>query len=217
MNDLQEKIISYIQEKFNPDIIFLGGSRAKGTSRETSDWDLYLIGNYDADNLAAPDEYLGQFLDTALFSNSFIDSGVFELYYGPIYDLVVLKDNSQKQGAKIVENTKQAYLAGPTPYTSETREARIKHLNRLLSKIIGYKDEPHVFTYHLAKFYRDIFPLWFRAHDRWSIPVQYAMGKIKKEDPIFYSWIDILANGNNIEEKIRVCEKVVKYFKEKLL
>ncbi|MBP9723123.1 MAG: nucleotidyltransferase domain-containing protein, partial [Gammaproteobacteria bacterium] len=40
---MEQEIIKFLVEKYNPIIIALVGSRAKGLNKETSDWDLYLF------------------------------------------------------------------------------------------------------------------------------------------------------------------------------
>ena len=41
---MEGKIIEYIKAQYNPEVILLAGSRAKGKETDGSDWDLFLLG-----------------------------------------------------------------------------------------------------------------------------------------------------------------------------
>lgn len=84
-----EKIISYLIERFNPEVILLGGSRAKNTQRTTSDWDIYLIGDFKISNEQISEEYLNEFLDIALFPKNSLKDNILKIFYGPLSNLKI--------------------------------------------------------------------------------------------------------------------------------
>lgn len=210
----EQKLIEYLQDKYKPEAILLGGSRAKNTERVDSDWDLYLIGDYKIENEQISEEFLGEHLDIALFPESCLNDNVLRLFYGPVSDLKVLLDNGDNLGLQIVEATKEAYDTKPAPLTSEQKLEKINYLKRIISKIEGYKSTPEVSFFHLAQFYQAMILFWFEFRGEWSVPVQYAIPIIKSTDPALYELIESIAKTTDIEKQIATCKKIIEHFKQ---
>jgi hypothetical protein len=210
----EHKLITYLQDKYKPEVILLGGSRAKNTERVNSDWDIYLIGDYKIENEQVSEEFLGEHLDIALFPKFCLKDKVLKLFYGPVSNLRVLFDNKDNFGFQIVEATRQTYLNKPNSLTSAQISEKISYLNRILSKIEGYKDKPEVSFFHLAQFYQTVIPFWFEFRGEWSIPVQYALPIIKSIDPMFYNLLKSIITTTKTEEQIIECKKILEHFKK---
>lgn len=41
---MEQRITEFLIAEYNPEVILLGGSRARGKETEKSDWDLFLLG-----------------------------------------------------------------------------------------------------------------------------------------------------------------------------
>ena len=212
----EQEIISYLIKKFSPEVILLGGSRAKNTQRDTSDWDIYLIGDYEITNESIAEDFLGEFLDIALFPKSSLKDNVLKIFYGPLSTLKVLKDNSDNLGEQIIQSTKKAYLSGPKPLSSKDKIEKLAYLNRILSKTIGYKKDSKISFFHLAQFYREIFPFWFELENRWPLPVQYAIEEIKVNDLDLYNLLESLINEIKVDKKIEICTKILEHYRKKI-
>lgn len=212
---MEQKIITYLQNKYKPEIILLGGSRAKNTERKDSDWDIYLIGDYKNENETISEEFLGEHLDIALFPKSCLKNNVLRIFYGPISDLKVLLDNQDNLGLQIAKASKEAYLNKSEPLSSAQILEKINYLNRIISKIEGYKNDSEVNFFHLAQFYQAVIPFWFEFNGEWSIPVHRAIPVIKSKDSMFYDLINSIVTTNTTEEKIISCKKIVEYYKHK--
>jgi hypothetical protein len=212
----EHKLITHLQDKYNPEIILLGGSRAKNTERVDSDWDIYLIGDYKIENEQVSEEFLGEHLDIALFPKFCLKDKVLRLFYGPVSDVKVLFDNEDNFGFQIVEATKEAYLNKPNSLTPAQILEKTSYLNRILSKIEGYKDKPEVSFFHLAQFYQIAIPFWFEFHSKWSMPVQYALPIIESVDPMFYNLLNSIITTTKVEEQIIGCKKILEHFKKEV-
>lgn len=210
----EHKLITHLQDKYKPEIILLGGSRAKNTERVDSDWDIYLIGDYKIENEEISEEFLGEHLDIALFPKFCLKDKVIRLFYGPIRNLKVLLDNEDNLGLLIVESTEKASLNKPNLLTSLQILEKISYLNRILSKIEGYKDKPEVSFFHLAKFYQAAILFWFEFQGEWSMPVQYALPIIESIDPMFYNMLKSIITTTKIEEQIIECKKIIEHFQK---
>ena len=150
--DITEKILKYLKEKYSPDIILLGGSRAKNSQRDTSDWDLYLIGDYKNYNKQISDEFCDEFLDIALFSKKLFNKNknILEIYYGPLENLKLLLDDYDNLGLDIIKSTNSVYKLGPKQITNSEKLDKFNYLTRILSKIIGYKHNSLVCNFFIG-------------------------------------------------------------------
>lgn len=212
-NEKEEKIIKYLINKYNPEVIFLWGSRVKNTNHDNSDWDLYLIGDFKIENEQHSESMFWEHLDIALFpKNILLKDKVLKIFYGPLSHLQLLHDNSENFWAEILIYTEKAYLDWPINITEIEIENELIYLKRILSKIIAYKNNPEVTFFHIAQFYRKIIPFWFKINWKWSLPVQQAIPIIKKEDYKFYLELEKIANWKNIEIKIEWCSKIIDNF-----
>ncbi len=214
MLDKQE-LITHLLRNYTPEVILLGGSRAKNAERASSDWDLYLIGNYTVKNEQCSEQFLGEHLDIALFPKSSLNGNVLRLFYGPVSDLKVLLDNEKCLGSQIVNNTRDAYAKKPNHLSTIQVKNKLNYLYRILSKIDGYKDTPEIYFFHLAQFYQTIIPYWFEFHSEWSVPAHYAIPIIKSRDSEFYKLLESLVNTSETQNQLITCQKIVDYYKSK--
>ena len=123
-------------------LILLGGSRAAGTARPGSDWDLFLVTADGATRDRVADRYAEAHLDLELVPAPFVADQVLRIAYGPVRALRVLLDDAAGHGRAIVAATQQAYAAGPPPLAASERRRHAADLERLLSKVEAYADEP---------------------------------------------------------------------------
>jgi predicted nucleotidyltransferase len=201
-------ILSYLQQKYKPELVLLGGSRAEGTACPQSDWDLYLIGAYHKENQRIADEFEGAYLDIALFPKMTVQEGGLKIYYGPLRTLKVLLDNEVGEGAKLVAATTAAYGRGPDPLNRATLQARMAEMRRLLSKIEVYFGEATVSAYHIASFYQLVLPTWFEVRGEWSMPPHLAIPRIKAEDPTFFELIRKMTGSGEPKEQLAACQAI---------
>lgn len=211
--EIIDKIIEYLIEKFNPEIIYLWGSRSKNTNHINSDWDLYLVWNFQINNEQFSEYIFWEHLDITLFSKQVIqNNNVLKIFYGPLPNLKLLFDKTNWLWNDILIETQRVYLLWPQNITLEEIDKEIKYLKRLLSKIMAYKENSEIVFYHIAHYYFKIIPFWFTINYKWSLPVQYGLPIIKEEDDIFYLELKNIVDWKNINEKINSCNNVLNYF-----
>ena len=209
MNSITEKdVLDHVQSKFNPDVILLGGSRAQGSSRLNSDWDLYLVGDYP-DNIRYTQLYKGHDLDIAVYPTDALKNGILRIYYGPVSELKVLKDNIQGDGARIKEATRNAYEAGPGELSPDEREALAYELSRLLDKTEPVLEDALAATFRLAEFYREVIPAWFRMRSIWSLPISQALDGIRSEDSLFAKLLEDWVSTGDTRRQLAIGRDLV--------
>ncbi len=210
INLTEPEILAYVELKYRPDIVLLGGSRARGGEREDSDWDLYLIGSYEKME-RFPQIFQGADLDIAVYPPETIEQYIFQLYYGPVSDLKVLKDNAKLEGARIVEATQIAYEKGPKRLEPREHEQKKYELMRLLAKVKPLLNTPAVATFVLAEFYRQVIPIWFLIRGRWSLPIVYALREIEIHDPKFAALLHRWVSSGQVERQQEIGHEMLQH------
>lgn len=209
---MENKIIQYLIEKYNPEIIFLWGSRVKWTNHDKSDWDLYLIWDFDSENEQISEIIFWEHLDIALFQKKIIEiNNILKIFYWPLSFLKIILDNKEQLWGKILKYTQKYYLKWPEKILISEKESELIYLKRLLSKIIAYKKDNRVSFFHIAQFYRVIIPLWFKVNWKWSLPINQAIYIIKDIDYLFFSELEKISSWVWIDEKIESCMKILKH------
>lgn len=205
---MEQEIIKFLVEKYNPIVIALVGSRAKGLNKETSDWDLYLFIDDKKRRLGEFVDYQGQLLDITFREWSEDETYVFNNPFGPAWPVKVLLDNSEGRFEKILENTKTSYDKGPLLAYPEGHAARLQHLNRWQQKMLAYQDNEIQF-YYLCSLFPMLAQLWFEKHNMWPISPKPALDYIKEHDLEF--WNDLSSLTTSVaKERMELVDRLVK-------
>lgn len=207
MLKIETKIVKYLLTKWSPEVILLGGSRACAEESPSSDWDLYLIGDYPGKD-CVPEQFAGQHLDVEIRPRKDVPRDIFQLYYGPVRSLKVLLDNSDQLGRRIVEQTRLAYERGPTPKPPETLELDKAEMARIAAKILSHSADPEACFTNLGLFHRMAIQLWFEKRRRWSLPPRKGLPIIRSEDPRFAELLRQLTEEASIDTKLKNCAKI---------
>ena len=210
INLTEPEVLAYVEAKYRPDIVLLGGSRVRGSERENSDWDLYLIGNYEKVE-RFPQIFQGADLDIAVYPPETIEQYIFQLYYGPVSALKVLKDNVRAEGARIVEATQIAYEKGPKCLEPTEYEQKKYELMRLLAKVTPLLNTPAAATFVLAEFYRQVIPTWFLIQGRWSLPIAHALPEIEIHDPKFATLLHGWVESSQVERQQEIGHEMLQH------
>ena len=179
----ESNITEYLKVEFDPEVILLGGSRAKGKETEKSDWDLFLIGNKKGK--AGLVEFEGQRLDITFKSWPEEDKPL-TIPSGPLWPLKVLVDNSNGKLSKVLVKTEKDFGKGPlTLYKNGVLE-RFEKLDSWKRKIEKYADNPMVEYFYAGIFYEIAIRAWFELQDKWSLAPAESLPIIQNEDSEFY-------------------------------
>ena len=180
---MEDKIVEFIKSEYDPEVILLGGSRAKGKETEKSDWDLFLLGSKKEN---------GGFLD---FKNSRLDvtfkkwpeeNKPLTLPYAPLWPIRVLLDNSEGRLQKVLNKTEEDFGKGPLTLYSEAVSGRFERIDSWKRKIEKYRDNPMVEYFYAGFFYEIAIRLWFEVRDRWPLTPAEGLPLIRSEDIEFY-------------------------------
>jgi len=203
----EAKVRAYLVATYAPAVILLGGSRAAGTARPGSDWDLFLVTADGATRDRVADRYAEAHLDLELVPAPFVADQVLRIAYGPVRALRVLLDDAAGHGRAIVAATQQAYAAGPPPLAASERRRHAADLERLLSKVEAYADEPVASAAHAGIFLQHLLPCWFALRREWSLPPQHAAPYIRERDPAFFALLSAMVDGGTVTARAAACRQ----------
>jgi predicted nucleotidyltransferase len=209
MSKLEDKIIEYLQKEYNAKGILLHGSRARGIPHEQSDWDLLVFTDKVTKGNSGV-ELDNQDLDIKIVELPILDMDKFVSDYAySLLSVRVLFDTDDGLLKRVVGFAEKKNGKGPG-ITNEQKEAISNHFDRMLSRLVDFKDEPQIFFYHLSAFYFKTFRYWFEYQDRWSRPIVEAIKIIEKEDEAFMDGVKIISDGDSKpEEKISAAKKMI--------
>jgi hypothetical protein len=196
---MEQKLVEYLREKFNPTAIILHGSRASGHARTHSDWDFVLL--YGSETVIPKNGRTEEFEENVEFTHHQL----------PVVD-VMREFGTKLQNARVVhenenagsEILKRSQLACTEPL-AWTEEEKHSHSLWMQGRVNGMKDtimEPALFEKYAADFYQRITNYWYWAiKDRYPKPIYLALEEITENDPGYFSLIQQYVNG---DRKIRV-------------
>jgi predicted nucleotidyltransferase len=206
MQDTQEKLVSYLKEKYNPVSIILHGSRTNGMARERSDWDFVILvkqeleiisreilfdANMELKQIVVPvskDSFLGFFLRSENVNILYDPESIAE-------DLIKSNDLKVREGNR---------------FQQSDRIKRYAFLSSALDGIADYSDSPLIFFDKKIDFYTRIVESWFRFFKNEFEPSHYyAFPRIQNEDPEFYQLIENFVNTTDSKSLILIGKKIL--------
>lgn len=195
------EIISYIREKYNPKAILLHGSRVRGDRFDQSDYDLALIAE-NPDQIR-PEFYQGCALDV---SGMVPTETILKAGQTPIWPCVVLYDDEDGLGKRLLTQTEEAFKQGPLALTQEEFENRRNFSKRLIQRLQGRGQDPMIRFYYMGDFYPRVLRYWCELNQRWTQSVHLLLPLIAAEDPAFYQEVQALWTEDYLKAAFRIHE-----------
>lgn len=203
---MQDNIVSYLIEKYQPDAVILHGSRARGKERVHSDWDFILLYTKPTDIKSG----------RLLHENQNIEFSVHVLPVLDIFDAF----SAKLQGAKVLcekDNIGTTLLQQAADYYAQgvhwPQEKIASHKIWVEGRINGMKDNidnPMVFHKYYTDLYSRIFNYWYwLLQNRHSQPIYVATEEIATEDPSYHKLVtDLIDPKSSPLQKITVAKNV---------
>lgn len=204
-HSLEIELVQLLSNRWSPKLILLAGSRASGSHKENSDWDLYLLGEYSGQK-SIPEQYAGQNLDVVIRPITDLNQSVLSTFYGPIPALRVLLDDEKLTGQQIVAATHAAYQRGSRDRDPNERRADQLELNRYISKILARRDDLESCFSTFARVHALAMQLWFYDRGLWPLPPHQALPLIRSEDPKFAAQLAAITNCD--ESAVMACKAI---------
>jgi len=212
---MEARVIQYIQTEYDPEVILLAGSRAKGKETEKSDWDLFLLGPKKGNGSFI--SFQDQLLDVTFKSWPEEDKSL-TIPSGPLWPIKILLDKSDGRLSKVMAKTEQDFRKGPLTLYKNSVIERFKKLDSWKRKIEKYADNPMVEFFYAGVFYEFTIRAWFELQNKWSLSPSEAISHIKENDLEFYELLSsfTLLTSNKRPEITKTVLKKLQYFYSKL-
>ncbi len=185
MNDqhVEDEIVDHLRARYNPVAIVLAGSRAQGSARAASDWDLFLFcGKKHGTELYT---FAGHKLDLTFHTWPKPENYVFTNPYAPIYPAKILFDTSGGQLQGVLSRAKELSEKGPLLAYSVACADHVKKLTRWLDKVCTHADRPEIQFYYAGILYEAVIRVWFEQRNLWPLPPVRAFPQIQSSDKTF--------------------------------
>ena len=206
---MQNSIVEYLKENFEPDSIILHGSRARGKERPHSDWDFILL-----------------YRQPTLVKNGrlFVDGQNVEYSVAvlPITDIFGTFDTKLNK-AKVIfdtDNIGSGLIGEATAFYAKgvhgNEEKRASHKLWLEGRIAGMGDNvdnPLLFQKYFSDFYGRVFNYWYwLVANQHSEPIYIAVDEIKEKDPVYFEILgEIADNSSSSERRVQLADKISDY------
>lgn len=212
-----KKIVEFLKERYNPEVIILVGSRAVGDYKVNSDWDIYIFTkkrmkkeNPDQFYNSLPEELKKEDLD--IYRNDLDINSFSDKLWRDLRNSEVILDNKNKLGHKLREKSIKLYKKGPTKWTKEFALGRKYKAQRYIKKFEdNYKDKNYaeLFNRICWHFVENIIEWWFGIRQEFPLRPQDKFTYIKKKDPKFYAQIKIIVSDKtSYKDKIEAFRKI---------
>lgn len=208
---MQDKIVSYIKDKYNPLAIILYGSRSADVAKEHSDWDIACL--VEGDSKSDSFEFEGESVDLDLHHYPLDLETALKYFDGTLQSAKLLYDKDQI-GEELLSKIKAHYALGRN-LTNDQVNLRQQFMLRRLKKLQQSQDNSALFTIHLGVFVEKATQYWFEVlNNKWRTSLRSRLAVIKADDPDFYVKLENLSSSIELSEKIEIAKELnAKIFK----
>lgn len=179
----EDRIIKFIKREYDPEVILLAGSRARGRETEKSDWDIFLLGSQKEGSGFI--DFEGVRLDVTCKAWP-EENKPLTIPYGPLWPVKILSDDSEGKLQKVLTKTEEDFMRGPLVLHTGGILGRFERLDSWRRKMEKYRNNPIVEFYYAGFFYEIAIRLWFEIRNRWPLTPSEGLPVIKEEDREFY-------------------------------
>ena len=202
----QDKIVTYLKDKYDPQALILHGSRAAGQATEHSDWDIFML-----DTQQLPSETgckFGAELDVASKQLPIDTTQDVESQFGCQLKQAEVLHDTNGVGKRILELAKALYADGFNATQKEIDDKK-NNLRRTYYRLAERSE-------HIAHLYRLDFVAystryWYQIlQNKWQDNFYFAFPRIKSEDPEYYDNLMTVLEGDDNSEQLASARRVHK-------
>lgn len=203
---MEQKIVSFIKNQYNPLAIILYGSRAIDGQGVQSDWDIVCL----VEGESRSDSFIfeNQFVDLDLEHYPFDPRRVIKVFDGTLQNAKLL-DDTNGVGKKFLTEIHAMYALGRNLTPAEVSQ-REQFFRRRLLKLQQSIGNPTLFSIHLGVFLEKATQYWYEViKNRWRTSLRSRLVVIQSEDPGYFTYLAQLSSSIGAEEKLILAEQVV--------
>ena len=203
---MQDTIVNYLKNTYQPVAIVLHGSRARGKERAHSDWDFILLYTEPTDVGNGRELFQDQNIEYTVHTLPVSD--IIDEFGGKLQGATVLYEQ-ENEGTTLLQAANTYYAQG----VHWTKEKIANHKLWVEGRINGMKDnvdDPIIFNKYFADFYGRVFNYWYWVlMQQHSQPIYIATEEVAKKDSDYYELVSALVDStHSLEEKVVIAEKI---------
>lgn len=210
-----KKISKYLTEEFNVEALILCGSRYVGDYKKHSDWDVkaFVRNPQDISRHKQPPRLDGIDLECTFHSIhthfSWEEFGLKLRFSGIVFD------NEEQSAKRVRDQAHSEYAKGPKKWSAYYALGRIERVKRYEQKFrdcLESNNHHELFQRIAWHFLENTYTWWYGVRGEWEPRPQQIFEDIKKRDPQFYSYLEIIFTSTNNEQKVAAFRDLHKYF-----
>lgn len=207
MDNKLKEITEYLKQKYNPDAIFLHGSRASGYARLNSDWDFIFIYKDDNDLKDFRLDVFGENIEVSVVR--FPTNNLFKSFGTKLQSAKIIFDKNGL-GENLLKEAGELYDKGflwPENWPEEP-------MLWMKGRFYGMKDNldnPEIFLRYFSQFYTRSINYWYMVKNKkYSKSIYIALDEIQEKDPDFRKLIfDVSRENIKNSDRIIIVEKII--------
>jgi len=194
----QDKVVSYLKDKYDPKALILHGSRAAGQATEHSDWDIFVFDTQELPNETG--RKFGAELDIVSKQLPINTTQDVEDQFGCQLKHAEVLHDTGGVGKSILELAKDLYTDGFN-VTQKEIDSKKNKLRRTYYRLAERSE-------HIAHLYRLDFVAystryWYQIlQNEWQDNFYFAFPRIKSEDPEYYENLMTVLESDNHPKRL---------------
>lgn len=201
--EIIDSTITYLKDKYDPEIIFVYGSRARGNPDPESDVDVMCFSNKPSQKKEA--RILdGVFLDSWIYDLAELDPDKENFFC--ILDGYCALD-SEGRGLDFFAKVRAKFAGGPVKSSDEDSEHSILWVRKMLSRVSRGDIEGN---YRRQWLLVDLLPIYFQLRSKWYLGSKKSLAWLKENDKTGFDLFDLsLKDSSNLESLSQLAEYVI--------
>lgn len=187
---MQDKIIDHLKNTYDPDVIILHGSRARGMNRENSDWDFILLYANETFHKSGRQLFAGQNIEVSIFMLPITD--IIKTFSTKLQEAIVVFEK-ERAGTDLLGKAKVAY----SQKADWSKEKINNHKLWFQGRVEGMRDvvnDPVLFVKYFSDLYPRIIFWYLILQQRDSQSIYVAVLDIQKKDSEYFKLLNFFSN-----------------------
>lgn len=179
-----QELIAELGQPLGCHTVILYGSRARGTHRPDSDYDLLLVREGDGEVRQIISTWRGLQVDAFVYGESALDPehdfGLLRIRRG-----VVLRDD-KGFGERLVQRVQEVFERGRPPVPPEVAASRRAWVDKMLRRISRRDRAPVLADYRRVSLLQELLGMYFELRGLWFLGEEEGLGWLFANDPRAY-------------------------------
>lgn len=204
---IEKALTSALKAKYQPSAILLHGSRAVGTERFHSDWDIIMLFAVLPDRINDREVIYGQCVEWKAFQSAVSQPALFSTF-GTYLQFARVLWEANNEGSRLLNLSRVVYANGPK-LSEDYRRREELFFTHKLDGLTDDANTPELFFRHLCAIFNLSVKLWFELIEaKYSQPLYFAIPLIRAKDPSYSAHLAALLSSHDNLQKIDAAKQM---------